>query len=175
MENLIKVNFRKHEVKETLEFHLDELKAILRYSPIFDLLDIDNYRFDFITNYIAFLTDSKKSKFIDFAIVHKNIDVPRCDDVPLVFSSIMKYRELEIEKGRGMDITLEDLRIAYLKSDYEFRECLMNLFVEYMSESTINFVRKIIGQDIGNLERLYNAHLEDRKAPIMNRVYEYLR
>lgn len=194
MENLIKVNFRKHEVKERNnskeklmhneiikelcknkdEFYFDEIEVILRYSPNFGLQDIDDYRFDFIANFIDFLTISKKSKFIDFTIVHENIR-RKNSRVPKVVDSIMYYRELEIERGRGLDVTLEDLKLCYEYSDYLFRYCLMDLFVEYISEGTVELIKEIIGQDKRKLERLYNGHLEDRKALIMNRVYKCLR
>ncbi|WP_077369196.1 hypothetical protein [Anaerosalibacter sp. Marseille-P3206] len=162
------IEMEKYTDKRKISF--DELKGILKL----DLnLCIDDYRFNFISEYIYFLVEGEKNKFNEFRKLYEKTK-PKYSIMPVIVETIMKYREIEIEKGRGQDITLEDLKLAYEYDDYSLRSHLMYLFVEHIPMNKMDFIKEKINQNVDGLEKLYNSHMKKPKAPIMNRILHCL-
>lgn len=71
--------------------------------------------------------------------------------------AIMKYRRLEMAKGRGQDITIQDIKNVW-NDDTKLREVLQELFLEPVLQGHIEYIRS---KNI-NVEDIYNKHNQDK-------------
>lgn len=74
----------------------------------------------------------------------------------LSMSEVFQYRTVQMEKGRGLNITLEQLKQAYKTDFFQFRDILQEMFLEPFSQRDIGYVIDKIENKGFTLEHIYN-------------------
>lgn len=109
-------------------------------------------------NWIDLLTENRSDKRVEFYCQTQ-------DSISLSLA-VMKYRRVLMNKGRGQDITLEELQNA---NSTELQELLQEMFLELVSEEDIKYfyesaTRRGYKNTTDAIEELYKRHKEDKDA-----------
>lgn len=110
-------------------------------------------------NWIKLLTEGNTEKEEEFyTIAEDSISIPL---------AIMKYRRLEMQKGRGQNITLEQLQKANVNDTKVLQEVLQEMFLEPIPDANLEFfyknaVERGYSLTTDAIAELYRRHSEDK-------------
>lgn len=84
--------------------------------------------------------------------------------------AIMAYRRQLRSRCLG-NIPIIAINIAYTQENYiKLHSLLQELFLEYITEEQFRYVLDELGQVENGIVKLYEKHLQDKNARILNRV-----
>lgn len=84
--------------------------------------------------------------------------------------AIMRYRRLLRSRGLG-NISFIALNTAYTQRDYiKLHNLLQELFLELITKEQFEYVLREIDKTENNMTKLYEKHMQNKNARILNRV-----
>lgn len=84
--------------------------------------------------------------------------------------AIMTYRRLLRSRGLG-NIPIITINTAHTQENYiKLHSLLQELFLEYITEDQFEYVLNELEQVENGIAKLYEKHLQDKNARILNRV-----
>ncbi|WP_313757159.1 hypothetical protein [Tissierella sp.] len=119
---------------------------------------------NFNEKWINLLTDGRVDKQREFEEILAN---SKCETL-----AIMKMRRLQMQEGRGQDITVTELLDGNIREVEYLQEVLQELFLEPISLSHIEYFYKTASKKYDNiidaLEELYLRHRKDTRTRFLS-------